>query len=149
MSEIEIGGTLYQCNKISPARRQYHVMRRLLPAIGEFVNLFTAQQAGIEVPDGEWMGAVARAVPTLSDADSDYVLDNALAFVRFKSGDRWAPLTASNGSGLMLDALVDDLATQLRLVFEVLRESLENFSVERLLGSTPPNGLDMPMAAAA
>jgi hypothetical protein len=42
---------------------------------------------------------------------------------------------------LMLQA-ADVPSTQLRLTWEVLGESLANFSIETLLGAQSPNGLD-------
>lgn len=133
-SEIDIDGTTYQCNRLR-TRTQYHVVRRLTPALSYFVPLFAASQQGDEVPLGEWIRALMQAIPELSDQDSDYIIDNALAVVRFKSGDRWASLMAPNGGGLMYEA-ADQLDTQLRLVFEVLRVSLENFSFAKVLGET-------------
>jgi hypothetical protein len=145
MSEIEIAGQAYLCGKM-PARKQFHVARRLTPIIKHLTPLFAArpqiltqdsngalvpQFGAINIFDG--IAALTDTIGEISDDDADYVIDNCLAVVKFNSGGGWAPLTAPNG-GLMLQQ-ADDLATQLRLVWEVLSENLSNFSFERLLPS--------------
>jgi hypothetical protein len=107
-----------------------------MPAIGHFVPLFAASREGQAVELSDWLQALTQAVPMLDDADSDYVMDSALRMVRFKTGgDRWANLFATNGGGIMFEP-ADVLDTQLMLVFEVLRESLQGFSFDKLLGVT-------------
>jgi hypothetical protein len=79
----------------------------------------------------ESMRALSQTINLMPDADADFVIDAALNSVRWKQGDRWVALRASGG-GLSLGA-ADDLATQLRLTWEVLLESLGNFSPARVL----------------
>jgi hypothetical protein len=45
----------------------------------------------------------------------------------------------------MLQA-ADDFSTQLRLIREVLWESLANFSIETVLGTSIPNGMDQSLS---
>jgi hypothetical protein len=79
--------------------------------------------------------AISETIGMLSDEAADYVLDLCLGAVKYRSpSGNWAPLrVGNNGSGqVMLDA-ADDLAVQMRLLWEVLYENLQNFSLETLL----------------
>jgi hypothetical protein len=139
MSEVEIEGQLFLCQKL-PARAQYHIGRRLAPVLKGLMPLFqmiAARANGGEVvpPDPyEIIAALTETLALLSDTDSDYVMDHCLAAVRFRSGDRWAPLIAPGG-GMMLRVVEEDLSTHLRLVWEVLATNLTDFSLDRILGS--------------
>lgn len=83
----------------------------------------------------------------LSDADIDFVMDTCLDVVRYRSGERYERLRAPGGV-LMLPAAADDLAVQLRLVWEVLVTSLQNFSLATLLPSTAETMLTgLPISA--
>ena len=152
MSEVEIAGQIYLTGKM-PARTQFHVVRRMAPVLKGIAPLFarmngngamlvqdveTGQMvpAGISLFDG--LAAITDTIGMMSDADANYVIDRCLETVRFRSGERWAPLMAPGG-GLMLQH-ADDLAVQLRLVWEVLADNLQNFSLETLLPSQSGNG---------
>lgn len=149
MSEVEIDGEVYQCNRM-PTRVQFHVGRRILPVIAALL----AAQATVVDGDGnlaleqispaDAIASLMANVGSLSDADLDYVIDHALNAVRWRSGGSYVPLRASNG-GLM-NMKADDLATQMRLLWEVLVTSMGNFSVDKLQPSqtaaqmpTPPS----------
>jgi hypothetical protein len=151
MSELQIGDTEYLCSRM-PTRVQFHVARRILPVIKGLQPLFAAagrnlisDGSGDLVPDignisiFDGLAALSDTLGMMPDADADYVIDHALDAVRWKQAGRWMPLRI-NGA-LMLQA-ADDLATQLRLTWEVLSESLANFSIETVLGSQTTNGMD-------
>lgn len=159
MSEIAIGGHDYRCGKLA-TRTQLHVVKRLIPVVQGLAPLFAAgstqltpDENGALVPGFaginlyEALAALANTVGLLSDADSDFILDAALDAVRWKQGERWVPLRAPGGA-LML-AAADDLAVQLRLLWEVLAESLANFSFATLLPSQATNGIDQMATATA
>lgn len=126
--EIELDGQRYLCGRM-PTRTQWHVALRLLPAAGAFVPLMNG---GLEGEDPVQFGVMtlARAMPALNPADVDFVIDAALDATKFYSHGGWAPLRA-NGGGLMCQA-ADMFDTQIRIVWEVLNESLRNFSFEKL-----------------
>jgi hypothetical protein len=151
LSEISIGETEYLCSRM-PTRVQFHVARRILPVIKGLQPLFAASGrnlisdgSGDLVPDignisiFDGLAALSDTLGMMPDTDADYVIDHALDAVRWKQAGRWMPLRI-NGA-LMVQA-ADDLATQLRLTWEVLSESLANFSIETLLGSPATNGMD-------
>jgi hypothetical protein len=153
MSEVELGGQRYLIGKMS-GRTQFHVARRMAPVIKGLVPMFGRMngangatlvrdgESGQMVPEGitlfEAVAALTDTIGMMSDTDANYVLDRCLEAVRFRSAERWAPLTAPGG-GLMLQQ-ADDLAVQLRLVWEVLVENLGSFSPEKLLSSQTANG---------
>lgn len=133
MSEIDIAGQEYACGKLA-IRAQLHVARRLSPLLGHLAPMMAQAVNGggeLAISPVAALAALSETVRELSDADLDYILDHCLECVRFRQGERWAPLRAPNGM-MMLQA-ADDLAVQLRLVWEVLSESLANFSLGTLL----------------
>jgi hypothetical protein len=161
MSDIEISGQAYRCGRMS-TRTQLHVVKRLIPVMQGLLPLFQSatqhrlisDENGVMVPDFssvsivEALAALSNTVSMLSDDDADYILDAALDCVHWRQGQRWVPL---RGPGrILLNSDADDLATQLRLLWEVLTQSLGNFSVETLLPSIGQNGLDqMEMVASS
>ena len=76
--------------------------------------------------------------------DMDFIVDTCLDQVKWRQGDRWVAL--KQGTSIMVQAVSEDLATQLRLVWEVLNESLSSFSLEKLLNSPTPNPPGMAAA---
>ncbi len=150
MSEVEIDGMTFLCNKL-PTRKQLHVAKRILPVLKGLQPLFAGGNQrlvsggnGVNpmqvVPDISIIDGLAALTDTLGmmpDSDMDFIVDNCLDMVKWKQGDRWMPLR--QGSAMMVQAVSDDLATQLRLVWEVLNESLSSFSLEKLLNSPNPN----------
>jgi hypothetical protein len=151
MSAIAIGENEYLCGRM-PTRVQFHVARRMLPVLKGLQPLFATMGRnlmsdgnGTMVPDVgaitifEGIAALSDTLGMMTDSDANYIMDHALDAVQWKQGNRWIPLR-NNGS-LLLPA-ADDLATQLRLTWEVLGESLANFSIETLLGTSSPNGMD-------
>ena len=135
MSEIEIAGNIYSIAKL-PARKQLHIARRLLPVADVLVHLMTVHDG--ELPLMQALGALADTVGKLSDADFDYILDHCLEAVRRKSGLGFqaVAMVTPQGSRLLFEDL-DDMSIQLRLIWEVIRTNLENFSLDLLLPSPP------------
>jgi hypothetical protein len=154
--ELEIAGQDYLCGRM-PTRVQFHVARRMLPVLKGLQPLFATMGRnlvfdganGSMVPDVgsmtifDGLAALSDTLGMMPDSDANFVLDNALDAVQWKQGNRWIPLRV-NGN-LML-AAADDLAVQLRLTWEVLGESLSNFSIETLLGSQTTNGMDQSLS---
>jgi hypothetical protein len=154
MSEIQIGEFEYLCGRM-PTRVQFHVARRILPVLKGLQPLFAtmgrnlmttydADGNGALVPDTnvtifEGLAALSDTLGMMSDADADYIIDHALDAVRWKQAGRWAPLRINGG--IVLPA-ADALDVQLRLTWEVLGQSLQNFSIETVLGTSSPNGMD-------
>jgi hypothetical protein len=140
MSEVLVNGQAYLIGKLN-ARQQLHIVKRLAPVLQGLLPIWAMIQRNevgeISVNElGMHAAAViSQTIGSMSDEASDYVLDLCLSAVKFKSPvGNWAPLRmGNNGSGqVMLDA-ADDLAVQMRLLWEVLYENLQNFSLEVLL----------------
>ncbi|HEY0725849.1 MAG TPA: hypothetical protein VGD41_18015 [Pyrinomonadaceae bacterium] len=152
MSDVEIDGQLYRCGTL-PTRTQFHVVKRLLPVIQGLAPLFQqAQQRLVTDEDGitrpdlsrisaiDAVAALSNTIGMMSDADGDFILDSALSCVRWEQNGRWIPLYGPSGS--LTNGSADNLATQLRLLWEVLSESLANFSFATLLPQQTQNGQD-------
>lgn len=132
-STIEVGGHKYQCGSL-PAMQQFHVVRRLGPALviaGVSVEML---RKGVTLSSEEIVGVagpVIMAIGQMKDEDADYVIYTCLGVVKRQSGNAWAPV-AANDSGakgrLMFEDI--DLVMMLRLVGEVLMVNLGNFLTE-------------------
>jgi len=157
MSDVELAGYNYRCLRL-PTRTQFHVVKRLIPVLQGLAPLFsqaanqrlTTDDEGNSVPDFssvtaiEAVAALSNTIGMLTDADSDFILDSALSCVRWQQGDRWIPLLGAGGT--LTNGGADDLAIQLRLLWEVLSQSLANFSFATLLPQQAQNGQDQQMA---
>jgi len=152
MREVEIDNQLFRIAPL-PTRTQLYVVKRLMPVLQGLTPLFAlarqtaddnAATVNINVYDA--LAALTNTIGMLSDGDADFILDNALHCVAWRQGSQWLPLRAPGGV-FMLGA-ADRLDVQLRLLWEVLQESLSDFSVALLLPSqTAANGLDQPPLA--
>ncbi len=126
MTEIEIDGQTYRFGKLD-ARRQWHVVRRVAPALAGVVSLVGAAQDD----DGAILSKIEpflAALGRMTDEDTDYVLDACLSVVHRKvDGDRgWASVGLS--TALMFDDI--GLATMMKIAFESGRENLGGFFAE-------------------
>jgi hypothetical protein len=166
--EIDIAGQVYLVSKFSSnqgaARKQFHVLRRLAPAITSLGPLLAAHGREFfgpdetanttdepatngndaepealkpgEVPNAliDAIGVLVDAIGRMDDATADYVIDNCLDAVKFKTGGAWQNLRASNGR--LMYAPADDLMIQMQLVWAVLQENLASFSLAGLFSNT-------------
>jgi hypothetical protein len=142
-----------------PTRVQWHVVRRLMPVMQGLMPVFATSNALVDDGSGtmvpnmdainmfEAMAALANTIGMLTDADADYILDAALNCVAFRQGGRgggWVPLRAPGGQ--FMNGTADQFDVQIRLLWEVLKESLSNFSFATVLPSLTMNGLDTQTA---
>lgn len=125
---VEVGGFTYRIGKM-PAREQFHVTRRLGPAIMGFL--------GSAASGGGIMGALGPIIDHLSkmsDEDSDYVLDHCLSVVhRSQPNGEWAKVRAPNGA-LMFEDI--ELPQLINLTRAVLMENLSGFFPAAAAGSS-------------
>jgi hypothetical protein len=95
--------------------------------------------AGLNIYDA--LAILTNTINLLSDADADFVIDAALQCVVWRQGPGWQPLRAPGGA--FMNGAADRLDVQLRLLWEVLQESLSDFSFGLLLPFlSAGNGLD-------
>lgn len=140
---IEIAGNKYRVAKKLSAMEQFHVTRRLGPALIVCGITFKMMMEGKEIPITEWAavaGPVLQVVSSMSDEDVEYIINQSLKTCERESAGRWAPLYAPDGKVLMFEDM--DMAEILRLTVEVLRENLVNFAKGMTVGgnSTEPSG---------
>lgn len=140
---IEIAGNKYRVAKKLSAMEQFHVTRRLGPALIVCGITFKMMMEGKEIPITEWAavaGPVLQVVSSMSDEDVEYIINQSLKTCERESAGHWAPLYAPDGKVLMFEDM--DMAEILRLTVEVLRENLVNFAKGMTVGgnSTEPSG---------
>jgi len=137
MSDIEIDGQHYRCNRMA-TRTCLYVVKRLVPVL-QGLSPILAEEGGINLYEA--LAALSNTIGMLSDRDADFIIDNALDCVRWQQGNTWQPLRAPGG--VFMVGAADRLDVQLRLVWEVLYASLSDFSFAMLQPSqTAPNGLE-------
>lgn len=111
------------------AREQFHVVRRLGPAIMGFL--------ATGVTGGGIAGAIGPIIDHLSkmsDEDSDYVLDHCLNVVqRSQPNNEWVKVRAPNGSLMFNDI---ELPQLINLTRAVLTENLRGFFPGAAAGSS-------------
>ncbi|WP_144156557.1 phage tail assembly chaperone [Paraburkholderia sp. BCC1885] len=118
LDTVEVNGQSYRIGKM-PAREQFHVVRRLGPAIMGFLA------SGVK--GGSVAGAIGPIIDHLSkmsDEDSDYVLDHCLSVVHRAQGNDWVKVRAPNGALMFNDI---ELPQLINLTRAVLTENLRGF----------------------
>lgn len=146
MKEVTVRGVRYQLGAL-PARTQWNVLRRIAPVLKGAVPAIQAAMAASGAPtapdaaipssvaegagNGRMMdiavsclGPLTEAVSTLSDADSDYVINACLAGVRRETDGGFRPMMANGAFMFQAD---DNLATMISLTGHVLAENLSGF----------------------
>ena len=127
-AEFEVAGHKYRAGRLD-AMTQFHVTRRLGPALVVAGVTFKMMQEGMRTTLEDWVavaGPIMEVVSKMSDTDVDYIIFRCLAVVQRRDGDRWAPVLTQDRDALMYQDL--DMAEMLRLTVEVLRGNLANFA---------------------
>lgn len=119
---IEVDGHSYRIGRMG-ARDQFHVVRRLGPAIMGFL---ASGAAGSGLAGA--IGPIVDHLSRMSDEDSDYVLDHCLNVVqRMQPNNEWARVRAPNGALMFNDI---ELPQLINLTRAVLTENLRGFFPE-------------------
>lgn len=123
MSEFQVG-TLTLRSKTIPARKQFHVVRRLAPLLAHLGDLAgLASDTRDEAAVLKAAGTFGQALAELTDEAADYVLDAALAAAEVQQSDGgWAALRANGATMFPLD-----MPGELSVAFHVLRANLAGF----------------------
>jgi len=115
------------------ARKQFHVIRRLAPAIADFAPLFkliTKDVKSMESEDREDLGI--KAIETLGvglsklkDEDADFIIDSFLDItsIDLGQGTGFAPLR-TNGVLMYHDLTMQD---ELKIVFGGIKANFQDF----------------------
>ena len=126
LDTVEVNGQSYRIGKM-PAREQFHVVRRLGPAIMGF--LASGAKGG---GAAGFYGPIVDHLSKMSDEDSDYVLDHCLSVVQRAQGNEWVKVRAPNGALMFNDI---ELPQLLNLTRAVLTENLRGFFPAAAVGS--------------
>lgn len=139
MIEKNISGHNYQIGRLD-AFRQFHVARRLAPAIwvlglaGAKADTFAnadAEDSKVLGILGESIVGIANVISAMSNDDAEYVLRTCLSVcTREQTGANggttgWARVQAPNGAMMFED--MNNMTVMLQLVFAVIKENLSDF----------------------
>lgn len=121
---FRIGGIEYQAGKLD-AKRQFHIVRRLLPV---FSGVFD-EGSPDSLSDEKALGAFLKAAGEMEDDQIDYVIDNCLSIVQRHDDNIWANITVPlpGGKQALRYKDIDDMATMLTIVYHVIRGNLSGF----------------------
>ncbi|WGS52672.1 hypothetical protein LFL96_31295 [Paraburkholderia sp. D15] len=128
---VEINGTSYRIGRLD-AKKQFHVARRLAPLLAGLGSALQEKTTALV----DLVSPIAGALSTMSDVDTDYILDTCLMVVQRQQGDGWQSVMVRDGGLLFQDI---DLPAMLRLAVAVIQQNL---------GSFFPDGPSTPGAAA-
>ncbi|MGE4504035.1 MAG: phage tail assembly chaperone [Desulfovibrionaceae bacterium] len=128
IAEVEIGGVFYGIGRL-PARKQFHVVRRLAGALSGLGGLLPKDGALPKPEDlmqrGDLLEKLLKALSELDDATVDYVVDACLSVVSRKDrSGGWAKAMTDTG-GLMFEDM--DMLTMLTLTARVIQGNLSGF----------------------
>ena len=113
----------YSAGKLD-AKRQFHIIRRLLPFMESFVQEGHFSDGFNEAS----IGAFLKMAGTIPDEQLDYVIDHCISVVKRKDGDRWAAVsTPLPNGGRALQYGDIDMTAMLIIVFNVLKRNLAGF----------------------
>lgn len=124
---ITIGANQYRIARKLNAMQQFHVTRRLGPAILICGATFKMMMEGQDVPTDAWIevaGPVMQVIGHMSDADVEYVINTCMSVVERQQADAWAPVLSSDKHLMFADMNQLEL---IRLTVEVIRGDLTNF----------------------
>lgn len=119
--ETTIKGNTYRTGRLS-AMQQFHVARRVAPALTGLVSAFSGMGSSKE-DFAKALGPLADAVAQMPDADAEYVLGTCLSVVsRQTDSTTWAPVWREGR--LAFDDI--DLGTMIQLAAKVIQDNLGN-----------------------
>lgn len=141
MIEFEVQGISLRMDKLN-AFEQWDITRRLLPVVGgaadTLMKLFE-KKGGTEslqkdirdllgMDISKIIEPLTKALGSMTDADSHFILQKCLGKVMRQQGDGWAPIMHPSGQMMFLDI---DMPVMLEIVWKVLEANLLNFSRAR------------------
>lgn len=123
--EFDIQGHTYKVSKLD-AMSQFHIVRRLLPVLGELVPAVKMEGETPEL-SMDAIPAIGTAISKISDDDSNYVLYGLLAGVSLQepNGLGWSKVLS--GNTLMYSHISESLSIMLQLAFKSLMHNFTGF----------------------
>lgn len=132
MAEFEVGGVKYRSRKMD-ARRQFHVARKLTPAVAPLMHSLgplLSISAGSASPDGivDALMPLAEAIAAMPADDCDFILDECLSVVEREQsgGTGWAPIFVRDAKRMMFDDI--QMPQMLAIATRVIQENVGSFS---------------------
>lgn len=92
--DVQVNGQTYRIGTMN-AREQFHIVRRMLPLVGELLPVIKAGQGSdLKALGLEVLPPLAAALAKLTDADADYCLFGLLKAVQRQqpNGMGWGPV---------------------------------------------------------
>ncbi|MCX5516235.1 hypothetical protein C3941_19795 [Kaistia algarum] len=130
MAEFEVGGIAYKSRKMD-AFQQFHVARKLTPAVAPFMqSLAPMLAAGAGLGD-DLVGAMMplmQAIAAMPAEDCDFVIQSCLAVVdRQQSGGAgWSPVFNRDAKRMMFEDI--DMPQMLAITVRVIQDNVGSFS---------------------
>ena len=135
--EFRVGENVFRAGKIDPFT-QWGIIQRLAPLIGTFTAMATAKQPDtadsqdeaqqLRAKSAPIMEAALKAVASLPDADSRFIMTACLGVCERQSGSSWFRIWNKQANALQFQEI--ELLDMLRITLEVLRNSLTGFFPE-------------------
>jgi hypothetical protein len=130
MTFLDLDADNYRIGKLN-ALQQFHIVRRLLPALASVGVSLSQLQSGASKDMGSGMeeflpalGPVSEVLAKMTDEDTNYILFTCLSVVAKRQGSGgYAP--TCTGSTLMFQDM--SLQVMLRLAVEVVKANTEGF----------------------
>ena len=119
-SEIEVDGHIYQIGPMNTFV-QFHIARRLGPLAPTILMYLENSDPDKSVMD--LFFPLMGTISTLSDADSEYILNQCLSVVTRKQESGWAKVQSSGG--LMFDDIT--MPNMLQIVWQVILKDIADF----------------------
>ncbi len=128
--EFSHNGNTYKAGTI-PAMQQFHVARRLAPALEKLLKIDGQKLDAAKLASGVFegdlspvLGPVLEAVSCLPDEDVEYVINTCLNAVDMQqSGGAWAPV---RHAGVLMFPL--DMPAMLVLTYHAIRANMAGFT---------------------
>lgn len=140
-----LGDHQYDIGKLNPMK-QFHVTRRLLPALAT-VGMTVAQIKELKsLGDlADLLGPLSGVMAAMKDEDAEYIIFTCLGVVHRvdPSSGKPAPIVVNGQNRLMYEDI--GMPQMLRLVFEVVAENMGGFMQE--LGALTASASSSPPAA--
>lgn len=134
MEEVTIAGKTYRTVGKMNCLKQFHVARRIAPALRGFTialeKFKAAMKPGVkptmlELVDGAQ--PLCEALSKIPDDDANYIVFECMNQIRRKDGDLWAKVRSESAADGTMQYDDIDLVVMMQLVNHVLMENLGGF----------------------
>lgn len=124
---IESDGGRYQLGRLD-ARRQFHVVRRILPVISKAgVGNMSLGLSSIDQDIATALASdvVISGISLMPDVDIDYIIDTCLSVCKKDQNGHWADV--KSGPTIMFPEVSSSMSLMLKLVIGTIQFNLDGF----------------------